>query len=416
MVFVFINIFFIKLKRIFRAALQTFTWLSQRRRLNKLLDFHRQPFTRTTGVQQFNGPGWDLLLQAARENVCVLVGEDHGTRETAWLTHALAEVINPRIYVAEIDPYQARDLAALSMEWDMPTSYLRAHPGGLSFYGWVEEYELIHYLMHSGVQIIGIDQVFAASTGRHFMRMAEVATIESVKAYLLHWAAIYQAQDRRTQEVGTTEFIMFTEPVSAFDKLLNTVKEEGIEIRKMAEDYVLSCKIYRDQLEGRGGHKERVSLLKRNLLGGLHSYHWHAGQPLPKLLLKMGAVHAARNVSPLVDGEFFDVGSLLQNLVDLHGQQSLHLLIIGKQGTKAQELQPADPIKNILYYTADEVPFLKPFFDLTHTAWELFDLRPIRRFLINGELGVRHRDLFRTILGYDFLIVVPETVASRNFQ
>ena len=55
---------------------------------------------------------------------------------------AVAEVMQPKVYVAEIDRYQARDLTRLTAQPGLPSAFLRQYPMDLSFYSWAEEFKL----------------------------------------------------------------------------------------------------------------------------------------------------------------------------------------------------------------------------------------------------------------------------------
>ncbi|OGX90168.1 hypothetical protein [Hymenobacter coccineus] len=351
------------------------------------------------------------------ESRFLLIGEDHGTQQTVAFTRALALAFEPALYVTEIDPYQAKELVELTARPGLPTDYLHHHPEGLSIYGWAEEFELARLLSSRQVQILGIDQVFLASTGPLYARMAKLANSPRAKAYLEHWAAVYQMQDCQAQQSAVTEFSMYTHSAEDLAKLLAVTAAEGPTVHRMAQDYVLSHNIYRLQLAGTGGHQQRVNLLKRNLLNGLRPYQQTVEQPLPKLLVKLGALHVARNISPLVIGEYFDVGNLIQNLADAQDHKSLHLFVVGRQGTKAVALQPEDPAQRVLSYQMDAIPFLLNFTSPKSSAfaWEVIDLRPARQAFWQGNLRLADQDSLRTVLGYDFLVVVPETTACRVY-
>ena len=49
-------------------------------------------------------------------------------------------------------------------------------------------------------------------------------------------------------------------------------------------------------------------------------------------------------------------------------------------------------------------------------AWSAFDLRPLRTALAKGKLQLPNRSLERIIMGYDYLVVIPETTANRLIQ
>src|SRR5689334_16338394 len=83
-----------------------------------------------TGTR-FSGPGWDKLEQDIRKSTLVLVGEDHGMAQIPGFAAAVGQVLKPKLYVAEIDKYQARDLSRLAAQPGLPTAFSRQYPMAL---------------------------------------------------------------------------------------------------------------------------------------------------------------------------------------------------------------------------------------------------------------------------------------------
>ncbi|SHK48470.1 hypothetical protein [Hymenobacter psychrotolerans] len=154
--------------------------------------------------------------------------------------------------------------------------------------------------------------------------------------------------------------------------------------------------------------------MKRNLLQELAPYQ-QAGQPLPPMLFKFGAYHVGRGRS--IWGDIYDVGNVAVNLADAHDQKTLHIFVIGKQGTKVTGQNPVDFSKNATSYSAADEAMLKPFMAATPAghAWQVFDVRPLRRAMLYRGMPVPEQELQATILGYDYIVIIPETTASRNF-
>ena len=151
--------------------------------------------------------------------------------------------------------------------------------------------------------------------------------------------------------------------------------------------------------------------MKRNLLRQLRPYQPTGQEPLPKMLMKFGYEHAGRGLS--FNAAIYDVGSLATNLADVQNQKSLHILVTGKQGSATGGFNPDDASKNVRAYTTDqEGPFRQFYAQTPGTAWNVVNLRPMRQLMLNGKLKVADPRLERIILGYDFLVVIPETTAN----
>ncbi|TGD80519.1 hypothetical protein [Hymenobacter wooponensis] len=380
--------------------------------LTRLVHKYQYGLTQTNG--QFSGTGWEKLQQDIRQSQLVLVGEDHGMAQIPVFTTAVAQVLKPAVYVAEIDKYQAQKVNQLAAQPGLPTAFERQHPMGLSFYSWAEEFELARYLRTQKVPVMGIDQVSLVSTGTFFADLAGKVKNKSAKAYLANQATAYQAQDRLAMVQGTNTYSIYQRP-SALDSLQALVSKESPEVQQMVRDFRASSEIYQlNATSGLKSHQTRINLMKRNLLQGLEAYQ-KPGQPLPKMLFKFGGIHVSRGVSLL--GGVYDMGNMALNLADVHDQKSLHIFIIGKQGTKVGGFNPDDFSKNIKQYTNNDEAALQPFMAQTApgTAWQVFDLRPLRRALINDKLKVSSQELATVLLGYDYVIIIPKTTASHNY-
>jgi len=359
---------------------------------------------------QFSGAGWDKLRASVQKSQFVLLGEDHGLAQVPQLAAAIAQVLRPAVFVAEVDPYVAQEATRLVAQPGPATAYLRRYPEALCFFDLAEEYELVRTLRAQQVRLVGIDQVFCTTSAPFYARLAELVKAKPTKAYLQRQAKAFEAQNQRYEKLGQDDYVMTTQPQSAVDSLLLLTKPESPAAQKMAQDYAASYAIYKTQ-----AHQARVNLMKQNLLQALRPYQTPTGLAAPKMLFKFGANHLARGLSQSVKGEFYDVGNLVQNLADAAGQRSLHLYIIGRQGQQVESDNPNFPDRRVGKYTLENAG-LQAFVDqATGPEWVVIDLRPARRAITTGKLLV-NQFMQRSILGYDYLIVIPETTASRAMQ
>jgi hypothetical protein len=374
-------------------------------------------YSLTQEGQRFTGPGWEKVQHDVLQSQFVLVGEDHGTAQIPAFTAALAHVLKPTVYVAEIDPYAAQDLTRLVVQPGLPTAFQQQYPLSLSFYNWVEEFELVRTLRAQQVRVLGVDQVNCFYAARFFAQLAQQTKNKKAQAYFQQRAVAYQAHDRAVMGTDASKVTLFHQPQAALDSLVLLTRQESPMVKQMVQAYVASAHIYQTAITpgmGLQSHQQRIDLMKRNLLQGLPTAAAQVGQALPKALFKLGAIHVARGVSLL--GGVFDVGNLTLNLADAQNQQSLHLLVVGKRGTKNAGFNLTDFRKNVQPYSNAEEAFVKPFpVPAGSTAWQVFDLRPLRRALLRDQLTVTGSDLHTILLGYDYLVIIPETTASHNF-
>ena len=382
--------------------------------LTRLSHRHQYALAASADGSQFSGAGWDRLRADILRSQFVLLGEDHGIAQIPQFAAAVAREFKPAMYVGEVDPYVAQKVTELAAKAGEPTAYARQYPGALCFAAIAEEFEFIRSVQQQHARIVGIDQVFAAAAVPFYTQLASQVSSKAAQGYLRREAARYQAQDRLNLQQQKPYYALTKQTPGSIDSLLRYTKNEQPAVQKMAQDYAASYHIYTDQ---GGNHQRRLNLMRRNLLRELAAYQTPAGLATPPVLVKLGGVHLARGLSPIGFGEFYDVGNLVQNLADVQDKKSLHILILGKQGRKLATLNPANTEKLSVPYTeADydaDVP-VKLFTDqVSGPAWSVFDLRPLRTALTDGKLHVASQALERTILGYDYLVVIPETTASR---
>lgn len=365
---------------------------------------------------QFSGAGWDKLRQDIEKSQVVLVGEDHGMAQIPGFTQAVAEVLKPKVYVAEIDKYQAQDLTRLSAQPGLPVAVERQYPMGLSFYSWAEEFELARALRAQNTAIVGLEQVGFFAPGRFFALLAEKTKNRQSAAYLRQRGADYQAHNQAVMSTDPGKLMVYRHTPATLDSLTALARQESPEVQRMVQEYITSVHINQSAIQPKTGlqsHQNRVNLMRRNLLAELPAYQ-KPGQPLPKMLFKFGAGHVGRGAS--FTGGVYDVGNLALNLAEMQDQKSLHIFVIGKQGTKTSGFNLKDFSKNVASYSNTDTDMIRPFVAATPAgaAWQVFDVRPLRRALLRDQLKISSSALVTTIMNFDYVVIIPETTASRN--
>jgi erythromycin esterase-like protein len=386
--------------------------------LTRLIRQHRTSFT--PAGQQFTGPGWETLQHAISQSQFVLLGEEpHGAAEIPGLVDAVARVLHPKALVAEISPYEAQQLNQLAAQPGLPTAYQQRYPFSLSFYSWTEEFELAQALQRRGVPVVGIDMLYVGNSGHLLAQMADLAHEPRVQRALRQMAQTYLTHDRLVYQPGsTTPFYLNTRSPAALDSLLALTTHESLPLQEMAKALATSYAISRTYQThtplptGFSGHQARVNLLKRTLLSQLKPYQTGTTSRLPKLLFKFGTNHVGRDRA--LESNIFDIGNLMANLADAQDSRSLHLLVVGQQGTQ-NTTDTFDHAHNSSPLTPQDNAYLQVFFTQAGPAWQLVDLRPARQALLNHQVAVQNPLLERTLLNFDYLIVIPTVTASSNY-
>ncbi len=380
--------------------------------LIRLSSRNRYPLQLSGG--QFSGAGWDKIRADVQKSQFVLVGEDHGTAQIPVFTAALAREFKPALYALEVDPYVAANLTRFAAQPGQPAAYLRQYPGALCFATLAEEFELARTLRAQQARLVGLDQIFITNAAPIYRQLAEQVQGKAARAYFTRRAAAYQAQGLVGLRAEPTSFVMVKQAPAAIDSLLALTKTESPAVRQLAQDYAASCRIYTS-----GSHQARINLMKGNLLRELRPYQTDSSPAVPKMLFKFGAYHLARGGSAVAGDEVYDLGNLVQNLADVQGQKSLHLLVVGKQGAKVSGLglllagQQPETYTDEIFNAKASLP-VKQFMDqMQGSSWAVFDLRPLRQAFSEDRLQVPGREMQRVITGYDYLVVIPETTASK---
>lgn len=393
------------------VGLLAFSAQAQDSTLTRLIRQNRFPLVQEG--THFMGAGWERLQREVRQSQFVLLGETHGTAQVPQLTAALTQIFQPALFVTEIDRYQAQDLTQLAAQPGPPTAFLTRYPMALSFFSWPAEFALAHQLQTQHVPIIGVDQVNFFAAGRFYDRLADQVKNKQSRTYLRQRAAAYQAHDRATMTTDLGQLTMMQQSAAALDSLVTVTKQESPAVRQQVQDYLTSAHIYQTATQpGGGSHQQRTGLLKHNLLLALRPYQPTGGEVLPKILAKFGATHVMRNLS--FNG-VFDVGSLFDNLADAQQQRALHLMVFGKQGTMVANghYNPAGSPQNVEAYPAETDATSQLLYgQASGTTWNLIDLRPARRALLRHQLQISEPTLETMILGYDYVVIIPQTTAS----
>jgi hypothetical protein len=409
---------FARLLLLTAVYLLSFPTYAQDSTLTRLIRQNRVPFA--PAGSQFVGPGWEALQRAISQSQFVLLGEEpHGAAEIPGFADAVARVLQPKAFVAEISPYEAQQLNQLAARPGLPTAYQQHYPFSLSFYSWTEEFQFAQALHSRGVPVVGIDMLYVGNSGHLLDQMADLAHDKRVQLILRQQAQTYLTHDRHVYQPGSTApFYLSTRSPAAVDSLVALTAHESLQVQQMAHALATSYAISRTYQThtplptGFSGHQARVNLLKRTLLSQLQPYRAGPMQRLPKLLFKFGTNHVGRDRA--LGSNVFDIGNLVANLADAQDSRSLHLLLVGKQGTQ-NTTDTFDHAQNSSPLTPQDNAYLQLFFTQPGPAWQLVDLRPARQALTKHTLAVQNPLLERTLLNFDYLIVIPIVTASGNY-
>jgi len=372
-----------------------------------------------------SGDGADWLSDQAAAGQFVLIGEDHGIAELPKFTAALYQQIQSdgyRYFATETGPFSAALLQKLGQRESFIREYrdtLSKYPWAIPFYTMQEEVEMIESILEGKNQehpiIWGLDQEFIGSPRLFFPTLLKHAADDAGRAVVREYADRAMEGFKKTMTSKNPGSIFFYSATPDDFARLRAALNEDPEANRLLDELEQSWMIYHLYFTGKGyaSNKMRAEMMKRHFW----SYYQQARteKKLPKVVFKFGANHMYRGANGL---NVFDIGNFVSELASREGTASCHLYVIGKRGfqnaytpfaDESAKQQAYDPGK---YLDRMDV---RTVLDLTgEEQWSLFDLRPLRSMLFNGELKNLDPALEKVIWSYDAFVVIPETHASKE--
>jgi len=348
------------------------------------------------GGKQFDGKGWDQLVERAQHTNYVLIGEDHFIEEIPVFTQALMQQLKVDNYICEIDQWMANILVKRINTLTGPQldKWISDNYNGFSFFQKKNEFELMRYLVKQKINVIGIEQVGLMSTTIIFQYLTETGAQKNRRLYEIMRDSSAVSNDKFFKDQSKPFFlstVFFASTIEKLDK--SSMKPDESEL---VGALVRSADIYKT-----GSHRNRIKLMQSNLM---ENYP----QPLKgeKNLFKFGANHSMKGESYL---PVYDIGTTAHVLAQSENQDSYHILILPKAGNQAGFLNGVNAVD-----LADE-PYksLKTLFDRSSDSeWTFIDLEKIRSILRKWDYTTGSPFLEKTIYGYDALVVIPHSTAA----
>ena len=366
----------------------------------------------------FSGPAWDHILAEGAAAQFFLLGEEHGIAENPKLVAQLFSELSNRGYstlAIEISPTMAWLLdAALAKNGLDGLRALFAQPGGEpAFYGMAEEAQMLAAVREAAPTdepvLWGTDYEVAGD--RQLIELLERAEKPAAAAAAL--AVLKEASAAswaKYEETGSPQHIFafagdpalakavreaWPEPDARSEVILNTL-EKTLSINSLW----MGGKPWES-------NQARAALQRENFLR-----YWRAEKQhgtAPKVLAKYGASHMVRGLSKTA---VFDLGTLLPEIAAIEGGHSFSLLVLPGAGSSIAGLDPSDwsyesrPADR--GYIKGVGPLMSAAFEDAFTLIDLAALRPVVG-MSRGDLG---DDLFRTIHGFDMLLVMSGSTPS----
>jgi len=334
----------------------------------------------------FQGKGWDVLLNEIKQSNSVLLGETHFTNEIPYFTNAVINEVKFDNYFLEVDPYSVAiiETKIKSLSDEQLNTFVKKYSTNFSFLEYEPEFALFKDLVKRNTKIYGAEQISIFADQMIISRLKEIS--KNKKAVEIYEQMLHNSKLVAGKE-GLEKYYLLSEDCLQKIDLLLKLKLSDKE-RKQIEDLKLSRAIYVQR-----NHPLRIQLLKNILLTQMTDWK------NKKNLFKFGAVHLPKGETILTKTDIYDIGSLISNIEEANFRKSLHIMLIGKEEDDNDDTS----FKSFLNVAKDE-------------QWYCFDLRPLKKSILQNKLKVDDVYLSRVIKGYDYLIYIPKVTKSKEIS
>jgi hypothetical protein len=371
------------------------------------------------------GPGWDWLIQEARDARFTLVGEEHGVAETAQFSAALFNALRGSGYsriAVELSPIIAQDIeAAASRNGLQGIADFLAVPGAWgALYELREEAQFLaaavnavprneHVLWGLDREIFS-DRYLISKLEARVPRRARESFTRLKEASTNAWA--------RHQQNPSPEnlFILSQDPavVSAVRTAWpNPDRESDTILRTLEESLAISAAARTDSA---WAYSQRRAQWNRSNLAARLREEWGRGSP-PKVMLKFGYNHMIRGANYV---NVFDLGAMTDEVAALSGGRAFHILVLPGPGSRQAVLGPGRSFVPVSSDEFDEFRtgdqrLTRVLPNANATSHEVIDFRALRPLAMRGLEGW-NPDVVRTIHGYDAAVIWKGAHASSSLR
>lgn len=371
--------------------------------LGSLLKSNSYELTLANG--KLSGAGMDFLMEASSDAQFFAVGEPHNAKQVPEITSMLFEALHDQKgfnYLAlEQDPVITQMISAKSVvgKRDRVVSLANRYPNAFTFIT-DQELEMIaeagRISEGKGDRIWGLDQAFGAL---HILnRLKELASSNEVRERVTKLIKV--VEEFETERFGKGKRYM-TPDVPKTEDLKNLMQfykpKKGSEAEFLITQLFTSLRIYENnnlagkgQLTGYESGYEREENMKALFM---HRYRQAqaAGDPLPKVLLKLGHAHIIRGINWF---NIFSLGNFVSGFAKSNDMNSFQLAMYSNN-------RSGD------YAWIHEDEDYKPLAEVSSTdKWTVIDFRPLRKYAHAGRIEKMRPEMKRIIFAFDAALLI----------
>lgn len=365
------------------------------------------------------GPGAVTLAAAVNQVRYVLLGEAHFSREIPRFTVALCHLMAPlglRAMAVETGPEAVRIVNANLRRPDRVarlSAFMRTHPDAMAFQNGADESDMAAACAREAgpaFQVWGLDQEFFGASGFLLDGMAASSPGPVAKAAIARLRALDRAATADAiASRSPGKFLVYTVTEQQIGEARRAIAiDGGARAQRLFDALAETRAVYLASASGEGDpNGRRARLIKRTLVGYL------AKAPVgSRVLMKFGDIHSAKGVNGLRQR---DLGNFVAERADGDGASSLHILVMGAEGSlggyngvgQQVAIQPYTPVSDTDYTWLKDVLAARPK-GATGSDWLLVDLRLLRgRPTSDVPAGWR-----QLVQAYDLVVIAPKLTSA----
>ncbi|WP_445664742.1 hypothetical protein [Fodinibius sp. AD559] len=353
---------------------------------------------------KLKGEGGKWLIQKSKQASVVTIGEMHATKEIPKLIQSLITSLDQKNkfdhLALEASPWTVERMTdSLKKGKEVYNSLIEEYPNAIPFYNFKAERDLVYeFVEHSNTKepVWGLDQVFAFTTGMAFDRLEALAP-DSVTHNLVQEVRgeTGAVDDPRLKKLpdGIPNPISIYVPAKI--EKLKPHFEDIPEAQQILTELIKSIEIYRlNDDDNYTSNQVRAKYLRKNLW----RFFQNSSAENPRLMIKIGARHAYRGMTP---NNALDVGNLAVSLAESMDGEALNIAVLCGQNSKNTTF-PARSVECQNPYLNDE------FRSLIKEQPTLFDFSSLHAKMHDGKLNISE-DLEVFLWAFDAAIFIPNT-------
>ena len=362
------------------------------------------------------GPGWDWLVQEARDARFTPIGEEHGVAETAQLAAALFTSVRGAGYsrfAIELSPVIAQDIETAGRRNGLQgiTDFITT-PGIFTFYNLREEAQFLADVISAAPSAervlwgfdreIFSDRYLISKLESRVPPTARDAFARLKEASTNAWATGNVFTMSQDPAVVSAVRAAWPDPDPESEIILRTL-EESLAINVAAQT-------------SNWAYTQRRTQWNRDNMAA-HLREELAREVPAKVMMKFGYNHMIRGANYV---NAFDLGSMADEVAALTGNRAFHIIVLPGPGSRQAVPGPGGSFGSISSDVFDEFRagdqrLTRVLSNPDATGHEVIDLRTLRPLVTRG-LESWNADVVRTVLGYDAAVIWKGAHASSGLE